>query len=381
MNNLEQITEDSISGLSLEELEDLVLTLSLEHSELDSEQNALKLNGNSCFGALGSPSCMWFNRDIAEAITLSGQYTIHNVSNAIDKYFKSIVPEVSQYVIYNDTDSSFVNLGPIVEKFCNNKTVSEKEKFVDTICSTKIASLISKTLDHQEQYMNSMVSGVLKVKRENIADKAIVVASKNYILQVVNKEGGIHLNEPKLKLTGISAVRTSTPISCRKKIPEMIEAIFSKDEQTVQGMIAEFRREFESINLTEVAKPTGVNNIATYYDEKTRKKFPKIPIGVRAAVNFNEYIEDNKLESFYRCILEGDKINFLYLKLPNPLNQDVIGFKDELPTRTMEGEYNLANYIDWDKQFEVCLLKPMELILNPIGWHTEKFTTLEDLFG
>ena len=68
------------------------------------------------------------------------------------------------------------------------------------------------------------------MKREVIANKGIWVAKKRYMLNVIDEEG-IRLSEPKLKLMGIEAVKSSTPQVCRGKIKDAIKIIMSKQRK------------------------------------------------------------------------------------------------------------------------------------------------------
>ena len=79
--------------------------------------------------------------------------------------------------------------------------------------------------------------------------------------------------------------------------------------------------------------------------------------------------------------MEGDKIKFLYLKTPNPIGgvsgtDHVVSFSNSLPK-----EFDLCDYIDYDKQFEKSFLDPLKNILDVIEWRHEKTVTLEDLFA
>jgi DNA polymerase-2 len=66
---------------------------------------AIKILMNSFYGVLGSQGCRFFNPDIATTITRTGQYILKETIRQI--------PEISPYrVLYGDTDSLFVLLGP-----------------------------------------------------------------------------------------------------------------------------------------------------------------------------------------------------------------------------------------------------------------------------
>ena len=75
------------------------------------------------------------------------------------------------------------------------------------------------------------------MKREVIADKGIWTAKKRYMLNVLDEEGIIVMMNPKLKIMGIEAVKSSTPEVCRGKIKEAINLIMTKDQDTLQKFV------------------------------------------------------------------------------------------------------------------------------------------------
>ena len=74
-------------------------------------------------------------------------------------------------------------------------------------------------------------------------------------------------------------------------------------------------------------------------------------------------------------IKNGEKIKFCYLKLPNPVRNNVISIINVLPQ-----EFGLEKYVDYGTQFEKTFIEPIRLILDSVGWKTEKTNTLEDLW-
>ena len=56
------------------------------------------------------------------------------------------------------------------------------------------------------------------------------------MLNVLDEEG-ITFDEPKLKIMGIEAVKSSTPEVCRGKIKQAINIIMTKDEDTLQKFV------------------------------------------------------------------------------------------------------------------------------------------------
>ena len=196
---------------------------------------------------------------------------------------------------------------------------------------------------------------------------------KRYILNVHNNEG-IQYKEPKLKIMGIEAIKSSTPEVVRDKFKKAFNLIISGTEAEAQRFIQDFRNEFKTLNPEQVAFPRRVSNITDWHDHKTIYK-KSCPIHVRGSLLFNKHLKYNKLQQQYELITNGSRIKFCYLKLPNPIKENVIAFQDALPK-----ELKLHNYIDYDLQFNKTFIEPLNLILHSIGWSAEEQTTLEDFF-
>jgi DNA polymerase elongation subunit (family B) len=214
----------------------------------------------------------------------------------------------------------------------------------------------------------------MKMKREAIANKGIWTAKKRYILNVWDNEG-VRYAEPKLKLQGIEAVRSSTPAACRKSIKEALQIVMdSPDDSGIQTYIKEFREKFLTLPFDDVAFPRSVRGLAKYKDYSLIYR-KGTPIHVRGALIYNHMLNEKKLNNKYEMVGEGEKIKFCYLKMPNPARDNVISSPGVLPK-----EFELEAYIDRDKQFDKSFLEPIKTILDAIGWQTEKQSTLESFF-
>ena len=210
--------------------------------------------------------------------------------------------------------------------------------------------------------------------REVIANKGIWVAKKRYMLNVLDEED-VRLSEPKLKIMGIEAIKSSTPQVCRGKIKEAIKIIMSKEESDLHTFIADFKKEFMQLPPEKISFPRSCNNMRKYGSSKD--VFIKgTPIHVKGALIYNHQIKQFKLQNKYPYIQEGDKIKFIKLLEANPFKFDVISYVTQLPK-----EFNLKEYVDYELQFEKTFLDPMRFILNSIGWEHEKKASLEAFFG
>lgn len=333
-------------------------------------QLAKKIQLNSAYGALSNKYFRWYDDQLAESITLSGQLSIKWIERDMNVYLNKLFKtEKKDYVIACDTDSMYITLDPLVSQCgLENRETQEIVKLIDHFCEHRVEPFIDSCYEQLGEYVNAF-SQKMKMKREAIADKGIWMAKKRCVLSVWNNEG-VAYTEPKIKLTGIEAVRSSTPASCRESIKKCLKVILEKDEDSVIEFISDFKSEFMKLPFDQVAFPRGCKGISQY--ELGDKS---LPIHIRAALLYNKMIRDKKLENRYEMIKDGDKIKFCYMKMPNPLRENVFA----CPT-TMPPEFGLERYIDYDMQYDKAFVEPIKNILDAIGWNVEKKSSLDNFW-
>ena len=343
--------------------------LEREIATYQNKQWAIKILMNSLFGAIGNKWYRYFDLRIAEGITLTGQHVIKWCEKTINDELNKVLETDKDYVIAIDTDSVYVNFKPFVEKFKPKDPV----KFLDEACQNHFNKVFEKSMADLFKDMNCYENR-MEMGREVIADRGIWVAKKRYLLNVHNSEG-VQYSEPKLKIMGIEAIKSSTPEVVRDKFKEIFKIIISGSESATQDFIQEFKQEFCKLPPEAVAFPRGVNDIGKWYDKKmTYQK--GCPIHVRGALLYNKFLKEKKLLNKYEVIRDGDKIKFTYLRLPNTLRENVVAFPSGLPK-----EMNLYQYVDYEKQFEKTFMEPLKFILDAMGWSAEEQMTLDAFFG
>ena len=338
-------------------------------------QMARKIQLNSAYGAIGNEYFRYYKLENAEAITLSGQVSIRWIEDRMNNYLNKILKTKDEdYVIAVDTDSIYLHLGPLVEVIYKEreKNVESIVTFLNKICDVEFEKYISGSYEKLASYVNAYEQKMI-MKRENIADRGIWTAKKRYILNVWDSEG-VRYAEPKLKMMGIEAVKSSTPAPCRQMIKDVLKLIMTKTEDDVIDFIDQCRTKFSSLPPEDISFPRTVSNVKKYrsvnaiYEKGT-------PIHARGALLFNHYVKKNQLTQKYSLINNGEKIKFCYLKRPNPIQENVISFIQQFPE-----ELNLDKYIDYDLQFEKSFLVPLKIILQSIGWESERRVNLESFF-
>jgi DNA polymerase elongation subunit (family B) len=350
--------------------------LEKEIARCNNIQMAKKISLNSAYGAIGNQYFRYYKLANAEAITLSGQVSIRWIESKMNQYLNRILKSKDvDYVIASDTDSIYLNMGPLVENvYKGRETTREKVVgFLDKICKMELEPYIESSYQELAEYVNAYAQK-MQMKRENIADRGIWTAKKRYILNVWDSEG-VRYEQPKLKIMGLEAVKSSTPAPCRQMIKDGLKLIMTKTEDDLIDYIDRSRKKFNSLSVEEISFPRTVNDVVkhkavnTIYGKGT-------PIHVRGALLYNHIIKEKKLDKKYATIQNGEKIKFCYLKLPNPIRENVISYVQEFPR-----ELGLDKYIDYELQFNKAFLEPMRVILDAIGWRIEKTLTLESFFA
>ena len=346
-------------------------------SKFNNIQMARKIQLNSAYGAVGNQYFRYYNLLNAEAITLSGQLSIRWIENKMNQKMNKILKtEDVDYVIASDTDSIYLNMGPLVETVYKGREKTDESvvTFLNKVSEMELEPYIEGAYKELAEYVSAYEQKMI-MKRENIASSGIWTAKKRYMLNVWDSEG-VRYNKPKLKMMGIEAVKSSTPAPCRTAIKDAINIMMTGTEKDLLSFIDSFKNEFNLLPPEDIAFPRSVNGLrkfkasGTVYTKGT-------PLHVRGTLLYNFYIAKNKLEYKYPLVQEGEKIKYLYLRRPNKIsNENVISFLNTFPR-----ELGVEGQIDRDAQFKKAFLDPLRIITNVIGWETEKVSNLEFLFA
>ncbi len=362
-------------------------------SRYNNIQMAKKISLNSAYGAIGNNWFRYFDLLVATAITTSGQLSIRWIEKALNIYLNKVLDTTEiDYVIASDTDSVYITFDRLVNKLFKEGTKTKTIiNFLDTIATEKLEPYINSQYEILAEKMNAYEQR-MEMGREVIADKGIWTAKKRYILNVHDSEG-VRYKEPKLKIMGIEAVKSSTPAACREKIKEALIIIMNGDEKELNNFLAEFKDEFMSLPPEDIAYPRSCNGIGKY-TSKTQKTYDLgsgeaveygffkkgAPIHVKGSILFNHLLAKHKLTHKFVNIQEGDKIKFLHLKEPNPYQSSAFSFMTAVPK-----ELDILKWVDYTTQYERSFIEPLKFITDKINWSIDNSFgaqgTLEGFFS
>lgn len=353
MTDLEQLSD--------EQLLELKRQLERETAALHNRQMALKISLNSAYGSIGSNYFRFYDTDMAEAVTITGQYVIRRIANRVNAFLNKTFNTDDDYIIASDTDSVYVRLDRVAHRYTHETGSTDVQKitsFLDRFCEQRMQRVIDGAFEEIAAYLH-VYEPCLSMKREVIADKGVWTAKKRYVLNCLDTEGVRH-HEPKLKVMGLEVVKSSTPAICRDMMLHVLTLMLRNTEADIWAFVRAQREVFGQAPFEDVAFPRSVNSLSKYeYDAKA------IPIAVRGALVYNEHI--TKLDGNYEKIRAGQKVKFAYLKTPNRFQSNVISAPDGCPP-----EWRIEQLLDYETQWSKAFVEPMQAVLSCIGWSVEK---------
>lgn len=360
----------------------------LERTKNDNFQKAKKITLNAAYGSIGNEFFRFFDVRIAEGITLAGQLSVRWVAKYVNDYMNTLLKTNGvDYIVASDTDSIYVSLEILVKTVAETKSVYETSDMMDKFIEAKIQPIIHTAYEELAEKVNAYQQK-MNMKRESIFNRAVWTGKKRYFLNIVNGEGGVVHNPPKLKIVGNEAIKSSTPAVCRDALKKAFDIIMNHTQPELRKFVTDFNKKFLEMSLQEIASPKSCNDLTGWskrpgfnrmYNSDTGEYTDiakACPYHVTGAIIYNYLIESKNLTTQYRKIMDGEKIKYMPLKEPNPTQSHVISFPAILPD-----ELDLNQYLDYDAQFEKSYLKPLRIVTDAIGWSLEEQSSLDGLWG
>lgn len=368
-------TQEEYENMTVSELKARLAMLKNEISTYDAMQNAFKIALNSLYGAQANAHFRYYDPNIAEGITLTGQCVIRFISNRLNDFMnKTLKTEGVDYVCANDTDSGYLVLNQLVKKVCpDDMPIQKKVDFVDRFSEKFIQPFLDQEFAKLADYLNCYENR-FSMKREVITDKAIWRGKKNYIMQVWDNEG-VRYQKPQLKAMGVETARSSTPKIVKEHLTKGYDILLNGTQDDLIKHVADFKTYFMKAPFAEIAFPRGVSDMDKWMDSVTMWKIGT-PIHVKAAIMYNNLLGKYNLNSKFPEIRNGDKIRFIYLKEPNPTMNNAVAFFESI-----QAEFGLDEYVDRELQWDKAFLSPLKSFSNLVNMDTSKVIRLDAFFS
>jgi len=353
-------------------------------------QYTMKILLNSLYGATALPTFRYGSVLLSEGITLTGQRIIQDSGTFINKTAEETLEtgkdvyeirttprqryeECSSVVVYEDTDSCYVNAEPLLRKL--------NPDFDDLDETAKADKLEAMSLEYEKkinEYYNHLALDAfnvpvdkhrLEMKTECTIRSAFFSGKRRYA-QYITKKEGVPCNEIDVK--GLDFKKSNFPPLFRTFFESILHKIlFGETRANIDKEILAFKESLKDIDFVEISKPTGVKNMKKYTGLPASadcifSEFEnKAPVGVKAAVRYNDLLKFKNLDKKHTQIVEGDKIKWVYLR-DNPYKIDTMGFLDfDLPKPIRKF---IEEYVDIPRSFDTILKNKLESFYQDLGW-------------
>lgn len=340
-------------------------------------QLALKVFLNSGYGAFGNQYFRAFDVRIAEAITLSGQLSSKWLFRDLIDYLNKICGSEKDRIVAGDTDSVYITLEDLVDRFMPNETDENKiVEFLDAAAEKIIKDCIEPSYRRMQEATGCREQ-LMNMDREVIGSDAFWRAKKNYAIRILDDEGK-RLEEPKYKIMGLEPAKSTYREDDRKKMEEAIHIILDRARGATNDdllkLIDDYRDEYMDKPLHEVGKAIRVSKIDKWIDGEGVKS--GTPGHTKAAINYNNQIRKHGLTNRFPLIQEADNIFQIELKKPNPTPYETIAHLGVLPK-----ELGLEKYVDYATMFNKYFFAAVESYADAVGWKAEDFADLTAFMG
>lgn len=344
----------------------------------DLRQLTMKILSNSLYGVLGNASFRFYDLDNAESTTMTGQSLIKFVETTINQIINDMLQtDNKDYVIYVDTDSTFVSATPILEfmQRKHGKQYSVDEKLDLTFkLSVKMQDIINKRLDDYAKLYHNVDKHVFSIKQEYVSEAAFWVAKKRYAQKYKSIKGVSVYDLTKgksdyeLDVKGLDSVRSSFPKAFKDFMKEILLDILNNISfEEITSKIHALKDSLPTLPIYDIMTTGNMKKLNEYDVARKDNVFgnrPKgMPVHYKAAADYNDLIEFKKYP--VQFINEGDKIKWIYLK-PNIYGIDqcaLLGYDDN-----SEMIKFISENVDYDRVFEANILNKVNAFYDAMGW-------------
>jgi DNA polymerase elongation subunit (family B) len=364
---------------SKQELEAEIVRLNdLMYKYINMEQG-VKIFINSVYGATGSPWFIFFNPDVAEAVTLQGQDLIKYSEKIINRYFLEFwhkdkklhqllnlnrVEKIDlPVVIYIDTDSNYVSFEEVLMK-CD-WTGTPKE-FILKVYEIFLKDYLNKCFDIYSEKCGT--ENIQNFELENVCDSGIWLAKKKYVYNPIWKDPGINIESlTSITAKGVEIVQSSSSEYVRTMLKNLLKYILDKKRDfsvsEFTAILRKYKEEYKLKNIEEVCMSSAIGDYEKFVlQDKEKLVLEKgCPIHVRAAAIHNYTVNNSKHKRKYALIRSGEKVKYYHAKSTREEDNVFAFIAGSFPIE-------IAPPLDHDAQFNKSIVQPINRFVEAMGY-------------
>ncbi|MFW6130059.1 MAG: DNA polymerase domain-containing protein, partial [Atribacterota bacterium] len=310
-----------------------------------------------------------------ESITLQGRDAILYAEKMLNQYAKEFWHKDKKLhekmgidvknqvqnpvVIYIDTDSCYVTFQELLD---NSNWKGDEKSFIQALYKYRLKDYLEKI--HQIYANNLNGDNFLSFEMESIAKSGIWMAKKKYIQDIVWEDPDVsHDSLSKIKVKGFDTIQSSTPPFARKHLTEIIKVFFSQETPNLKEVVTylkEIKKEFKLSDIEDITFSLKCNGYNKYIidDQKNLEYASGCQYHVRGSAYHNLILSKSKFKNKYQRVGDGNKVKVYYT---TDKTCDSFAFaQGSYP-------YEFAPEIDYEMQFEKCMLDPLNRLIKVIG--------------
>ena len=369
----------------------------------DKRQLVKKINLNSLYGALLNQGCRFYDKRIGQSTTLTGRCITRHMGAKCNEVITGHYDYQGASVIYGDTDSIYYSMYPVYKQEIDDGTIEwNKDKVLQLY--DEVADQVNESFpEFMKTFFNvpRQEGEIIVAGRENCATQGIFIKKKRYAMLIYDDDGerrDIDGSPGKIKAMGLDLKRSDTPKYMQNFLSEVLLTVLTDGtEDTVIGMVKEFKKEFRARPGWEKGSQSRVNNLTSYKNrvnaakkamardlntggDKTKKDKVHLPGHVSAALNWNMLRELNQ-DRYAVEIVDGMKCIICKLK-PNTFKLKSVAYPVDA-TKIPQWFQDLP--FDHELMEQTIVDKKLENLIGVLNWDmsdanaSETFDNLFDL--
>lgn len=270
-------------------------------------------------------------------------------------------------------NSMYISVTQPLKNLCLKKNIDynniDDKEYIELmqLISNKIEDIINSGYSELSKRLN-VYEETFVMNREIFGKSGIWIKKKNYLIKMVDKEGQYISPDSKPLVKGFDiAKKSDTTKYIIDLLYQGVELIFQNDITKLRKFEKDKKIEYFNLPFSEITTPKRVSSMDKHKDVSSKGA----QVHIKAALIYNYIIKENKLEDKYPLIENFSAIKYSYIKEPNNLKCNCIGYINGIDAdeffKMVQEKYNIE--LDLEKMWQTEFIHPMRRITDAIKWN------------